>query len=190
MLTSDQTEQAARAQAIKKLQTQFDQIKARIETMYLDKLDGCISQEFFDKQSTARKREQDGLQLKIQNIQKAATAPIDQAIDMVRLTSRASELFLQQPATEQRRFLQVVVENAAWQHGVLRTSLFEPFEILRHSNQESSRKEREYVGSGRNLKNLAPQKGLALRPCWLTVDVFQTLSVARAENVAERNPRR
>jgi hypothetical protein len=65
--------------------------------------------------------------------------------------SRASELFLQQPAAEQRRLLQVVVEKAAWQDGALRTTLFEPFEILRHSNQESYRKEKENGGSGRDL---------------------------------------
>jgi hypothetical protein len=70
---------------------------------------------------------------------------------MLRLTSRASELFLQQSAAEQRRLLQVVVEKAAWQDGELRTSLFEPFEILRHSNQESYRKEKEKAGSGREL---------------------------------------
>jgi hypothetical protein len=69
----------------------------------------------------------DGLLRKIQDIRKAAPAPIDQAIDMLRLTSRASELFLQQPAAEQRRLFQVVVEKAAWQHGTLRTTLFEPF---------------------------------------------------------------
>ena len=67
------------------------------------------------------------------------------------LTSSASELFLQQPAAEQRRLLQVVVEKAAWQEGELRTSLFEPFKILRHSNQESYRKEKEKAGSGREL---------------------------------------
>ncbi len=71
---------------------------------------------------------------------------------MLRLTSRASELFLQQPATEQRRLLQMVVENAAWQDGTLRTTLFEPFEILRHSNQESYRKEKEKGGSGRDME--------------------------------------
>src|SRR6266513_2233383 len=88
---------------------------------------------------------------KVQDIQKAAPAPIDHAIDMLRLTSRASELFLQQPAAEQRRLLQAVVEQAAWQDGALRTTLFEPFEILRHSNQESYRKEKENGGSGRDL---------------------------------------
>jgi site-specific DNA recombinase len=131
--------------------TRYDQIQARIETMYMDKLDGRITQEFFDKNSTTWRGEQDGLQRKIQDIQKATPAPIDQAIDMLRLTSRAAELFLQQPATEQRRLLQMVVEKAAWQDGALRTTLFEPFEILRHSNHESSRKEKENGGSGRDI---------------------------------------
>jgi site-specific DNA recombinase len=136
---------------IKKLQARHEQIQARIETMYLDKLDGRIAQEFFDKHSATWLREQNELLRKIQDIQRATPAPIDQAVDMMRLTSRASELFLQKPAAEQRRLLQVVVEKAAWQHGALRTTLFEPFEILRHSNQESSRNEKEKAGSGRAL---------------------------------------
>ena len=88
---------------------------------------------------------------KIQDIQKATPAPVDQAIDMLRLTSRASEMFLQQSAAEQRRLLQTVVEKATWKDGALQTALFEPFQILRHSNQESYRKEKEKAGSGRDL---------------------------------------
>jgi hypothetical protein len=71
---------------------------------------------------------------------------------MLRLTSRASELFLQQNGGEQRRLLQSVVEKAAWKDGALQTNLFEPFEILRHSNRESYRKEKEKAGSGRDLE--------------------------------------
>ena len=136
---------------VKKLQARHDQIEARVGIMYMDKLDGRITQEFFDKQAATLRREQDGLLRKIQDIQKAAPAPVDQAIDMLRLTSRASELFLQQPASEQRRLLQTVLEKAAWKDGALQTALFEPFEILRHSNQESYRKEKEKAGSGREL---------------------------------------
>ncbi len=156
VLESDRTEHAARAQAIKKLQSRYEQVQARIETMYLDKLDGRITQEFFDKQSDTWRREQDGLLRKIQDVQRAAPAPVDQAIDTLRLTSRASELFTLQPGVEQRRLLQVVVEKSTWQGGELRTTLFEPFEILRHSNQESSRKEKENGGSGRNLEGWLP----------------------------------
>ena len=153
VLESDRTEQAARAQAIKRLQTQHDQIERRIETMYMDKLDARINQEFFDRNSANWRREQEGLLRKIQDIQKATPAPVDQAIDMLRLTSRASELFLQQTAMEQRRLLKTVVEKAAWKDGTLQTALFEPFEILRHSNQESCRKEKEKAGSGCNLED-------------------------------------
>jgi hypothetical protein len=151
VLDSDRTEQAVRADMIKKLQARYHQIEGRIETMYMDKLDSRITQEFFDRQAAKLRMEQDGLLRKIQEVQKATPVPVDQAIDMVRLTSRASELFLQQPAVEQRRLLRSVVEKAAWKDGALQTNLFEPFEILRHSNRESYRKEREKAGSGRDL---------------------------------------
>ena len=98
------------------------------------------------------RREQDGLLRKIQEIRKAEPAPIDEAIDVLRLTSRASELFLQQPAGEQRRLLKTVVERAAWKDGMLQTALFEPFEILRDSNRETLRKENEKAGSGHELE--------------------------------------
>jgi site-specific DNA recombinase len=151
VLESDRTEQAAREQAVKRLKAQHDHLEARIETMYMDKLDGRITQEFFDRNSATWRGEQEALLRKIRNIQTAAPAPIDQAVDMLRLTSRASELFLQQPAAEQRRLLHVVFEKATWQDGALGTTLFEPFEILRHSNQERYTKEKEKAGSGRDL---------------------------------------
>jgi site-specific DNA recombinase len=152
VLTSDRTEHAAREQAIKRLQAQHDSIETRIETMYIDKLDGRITQEFFDQNSAMWRGEQGALLRKIRTIQTAAPAPVDHAIDVLRLTSRASELFLQQPPAEQRRLLRVLIEKAAWQAGALRTTLFEPFENLRHSNQESRRKEKENGGSGRDLQ--------------------------------------
>ncbi len=147
VLESDRTEQAAREQTVKRLQTQHNHIESRIETMDMDKLDGRTTQEFFDRSSTTWRVEQEALLRKIGNIQTAGPAPIDQAVDMLRLTSRASELFLQQSAAEQRRLLRVVFEKAVWQDGALRTTLFEPFEILRHSNRESYRKQKEAGGS-------------------------------------------
>jgi site-specific DNA recombinase len=165
VVTYDQTAQAAGAQTIKKLKAKYDQAKTRIQTMYLDKLDGRITDEFFDTQSATWRLEQDGLLRKIHDIQKATPAPINQAVDMLQLTSRASELFLQQPAAEQRRLLNVVIEKASWKDRALRTTLFEPFEILRHSNRESCRKENENVGSGQDSGIWLPESpgGLGLK---------------------------
>src|SRR5262249_40281033 len=61
VLESDRTEQAARAESVKKLKARHDQIDARIETMYMDKLDGRINQQLYDKQAAKMRGEQDGL---------------------------------------------------------------------------------------------------------------------------------
>ncbi|MBI3679046.1 MAG: hypothetical protein HY235_01350 [Acidobacteria bacterium] len=140
VLDSDRTERASREQAVKRLQARYDQVEARIETMYVDKIEGRITQAFFDKQAEGWRNEQQAVLRKIEEIQKAAPAPVDQAIDTMRLMSQACHLFPQQSAEEQRRLLQTLIEDAHWQDGTLRMTLFEPFQILRHSNQESRRK--------------------------------------------------
>jgi site-specific DNA recombinase len=156
VLESDRTEQAARQRTIKQLQVRHDQIEKRIETMYMDKLDGRISQDLFDRNAAGWRHAQATILGKIRDIQLAAPAPVEQAIDMLRLTSQAAELFLQQSAIEQRRLLLAVIEKAAWQDGTLRTTLFEPFEILRYSNRETYRKENEKAGSRRDLEVWLP----------------------------------
>jgi site-specific DNA recombinase len=152
VLESDRSEQAAHAQTIERLQARYDQVESRIETMYVDKLEGRIGQEFFDKRAGEWRREQEALLRKMHEVQNAAPAPVDQAIDTLRLTSQACQLFLQQSAGAPRSLLQLLIKDAAWRDGMLRTTLFEPFEILRHSNQESSTKERESRGSGQDLQ--------------------------------------
>jgi len=114
LLESDRTERAARRQSIDRLRARHEQIEARIETMYSDKLDGRITQEQFDRRSLECRREQQGILAKTQDIERAAPVPVGQAIDMMALMSRASELFLEQPAAEKRRLLQVVIEKATW----------------------------------------------------------------------------
>ncbi len=47
----------------------------------------------------------------------------------------------------ERRLLQTIVENATWKCGVLQMKLFEPFGILRHSDHESSRNEKDGAAS-------------------------------------------
>ena len=91
---------------------------------------GDLQAQFFDRISSNWRREQEGLLRRIQDIQRATPVPLDQAIDMLRLTSRASKLFTQQPQSQQRRLLQTVVEKAAWKDGTLQTALFEPFRNL------------------------------------------------------------
>lgn len=152
LLDSDRTERTSRELTLKRLQAQHQRLEARMDAMYIDKLDGRLSQESFNRISAVWRSEQQSIMQKIRKIQLGARAPIDEGVDMLRVVSRTSELFLQQPALEQRRFLKVVFEKASWQHGELRTSMFEPFETLRHSNHESRRKYEENQGSACDME--------------------------------------
>jgi hypothetical protein len=151
VLNADMTERAARESTLKGLQARHDRLEARIDTMYADKLDGPISQEYFDRNSAVWRTEQQSLMQKVRGIQMADPIPIDESINMLRLVSQTSELFVQQPSLEQRRFLQLVIERATWIGGELSTTMFEPFEVLRHSNHESRRKYKDDYLAGCDL---------------------------------------
>jgi len=157
VIESDRNEQAARERTVKRLWADHDRLRLRIENMYADKLDGRITGEFFEQCSAAWRAEQEAIIRRINDVRSSAPAPVETAVDALRLTSRACELFEQQTLSEQRRLLQLLIKNASWQQGRLRTTLFEPFEILRHSNLESSRKEKELTGAGRDFEIWLPR---------------------------------
>ena len=68
-------------------------------------------------------------------------------MDPCLLTSKACELFLEQPASEQRKLIALITQDATWQHGELRMTFREAFEQLRVSNRVTSSNQSP-VGSG------------------------------------------
>ena len=59
------------------------------------------------------------------------------------LTSEAADLFERQCASEQRRMVRLVMREAIWQDGELRTSFREPFEKLQLSNSATLTKDED-----------------------------------------------
>jgi hypothetical protein len=86
----------------------MESLNSSDSTTTASRLNRPASQPVISSRAATISWEQDLLLRKIRNIQTAVPAPVDQAVDMLRLTSRASELFLQQPAAEQHRLLHVV----------------------------------------------------------------------------------
>ena len=84
------------------------------------------------------------------------------------VTSKAAELILQQPATEQRRLLHLVLRHANWEGGELRMSLRGPFEQLRVSNLATHTRNGHLWGRQWTFWSLAEEEGFepprAFRP--------------------------
>jgi DNA invertase Pin-like site-specific DNA recombinase len=156
-LQSDLTERAARDRTIKQHQAQFERLEARIETLYMDRLDGRINPAFYDAKAGEFRAQQQAILRKIEQIRSSST-PVEDALNLMQLTSQAATLFRQQNGHEQRRLLRTLVKNAAWQGGELRLEFEEPFEILRGSNRANHTKEMQITGSGRDSEIWLPDQ--------------------------------
>jgi hypothetical protein len=99
--------------------------------MYMDKLDGRITAGFFDQRSAIFRQEQERIVRRINTVQSSATAPLDEAIDALQLTSEASRPFERQKYLGAARILGLLVKKsglAGWkgcrQRGSSRSRFF------------------------------------------------------------------
>lgn len=80
--------------------------------------------------------------------------PLTTALDLARLTSNACNAFREQNEEEQRTLLTTILKAATWKDTSLATTLLEPFELLRRSNQLSTTTHNGNDCGGRDLEVL------------------------------------
>lgn len=117
-------------EAIAKLEAQRAQLQDRLDAMYVDKLDGRISLEYYERISGQWRGEQDALLRAIQSHQGADHDYMEEGIQLLELAQRAHGLFLQQEPREQRRLLNFVLEDCSWKEGTLTPVYRPPFDLL------------------------------------------------------------
>ena len=130
LVASDVSERAAGEQTVRRDQAEVKRLQDRLEVLYDDRLDARIDASTYDKKAGEIRQQQDRLRVRLAEAQSAALPPVSQAVDLIALTAKAADLFLKQPAAEQRKFLRLVLEAASWKGGELRMSFREPFSQL------------------------------------------------------------
>jgi site-specific DNA recombinase len=98
-------------EAVAKLQLEHRRIQARIDAMYMDKLDGRIDNEFFDRKAVEFRSEQGRLMREIDAHQSANEIYTEQGVRILELAQKAPQLFESQPPIEKRKLLDFVVSN-------------------------------------------------------------------------------
>jgi hypothetical protein len=97
--------------AINQHQAQFDNLERRIGILYADRLDGRIAVSMYDSKAGEYRAQQQTILRALAEIRTTAPAPIEDALHLIRLTSRAASLFLEQEGSEQRRLLRTLVKT-------------------------------------------------------------------------------
>ncbi len=134
-------------EAIKRLQAEHRRLGERISTMYIDKLDGKIGGEFFDKMAGQWREEQRRLQHDIDRHEAAEQSYMDDGIRILELARNAQALFERQPAREKRRLLNFVLSNCSWEDGEVVATFRQPFDLLAETAEIA---DRESAGSDHN----------------------------------------
>jgi site-specific DNA recombinase len=138
---SDHSEVAAREQTERRHQAEIERLQRRLDTLYDDRLDGRIDAPTYDLRAAETRQLLDRFRQRLDDLAKTALPPVRQAVDLMALTSRTTELFRRQVGVEQRKLLHLILEGASWQGGELRISLKEPFAQLRLSNRATTCKD-------------------------------------------------
>ena len=129
-------EKAHHENCCRRLQAEHDRLQTRLDRMYLDKLDGVISEEMYVKNSAAWREQQDRILRDIGRHQTANRVYIDDGVQLLELAQKALELYKKQKMSEKRRLINFVVSNSTWKEGNLAVTYREPFNFLVNSGVE------------------------------------------------------
>ena len=113
-----------------RLQAEYKKLQNRIDAIYVDKLDGEISIDFFEKKSQEWRYEQRRIMDSIEQLEDASQSYITEGVQLLELVQKAYDLFIKQSAMEKRRLLNFMVQNSFWDTGSLRVEWKQPFDML------------------------------------------------------------
>lgn len=97
------------------LEKQIKLLQIRIDQAYLDKLDGKISEEFWQGHTREWIQEKERLTAKLLATQQADSYYLENANLILELSKRAAELFKKQNAEQKRRLIDLLVLNCFYQ---------------------------------------------------------------------------
>ncbi len=116
--------------AVARLRREHQRIQDRIDAMYLDKLDGRIDGEFYDRKAAEFRAEQARIMGDIAAHETAMQAYTQEGERLGELAGRAAALFEAKPTAEKRKLLDFVVAGCRWKGGEMEAVYREPFGLL------------------------------------------------------------
>ena len=136
---SDADKRREQEEAIARLRAEYDRLQRRLDTMYVDRLDGRVDAAFFDKMAAEWRAEQLRCQREIDRHQEADKSYMDEGAQILELARNAQQLFERQEPRQKRRLLNFVLSNCTWEDGEVVATFREPFDLLAETTAIAAR---------------------------------------------------
>ena len=161
---SHEAEKQYHDEHIASLQKRYKTLQDRIDTMYIDKLDGRISEDFFDRKSAEWRKEQAEILKDIHKHQNANKSYLDQGVRLLELSQKAVILYEKQNMHEKRRLLDFVCSNSIWKDGRLIPNYRKPFDLLAVTNKKYQKKKTVSASQDGIFRTWLPGQDSNLQP--------------------------
>lgn len=115
---------------LKQYQKEYQKCESRIEKMYEDKLDGSITESFYEKKRKEYRLKQSDLEGRIENLRFTDENYYLTASYVLNLASKAREIFESSELHERRQLLKMVLQNLTLRGKNIEYDWVKPFDVI------------------------------------------------------------
>ncbi len=123
-------DEAIRTQQAERLKQRLSAVRKRLDQVYLDKLDGKISEEFWTRKSAEWMAEEQQILLAMRGLAQAKPERMLDAVRTLELANKAYFLYVKQPPTEKAKILKMVLSNCALDAASVYPTYRKPFDLI------------------------------------------------------------
>lgn len=113
-----------------RLRTRLAQVCRRTEQAYLDKLDGKISEAFWEAKSSEWNQEEQRILMALQALEQQSPARTLESVRILELANKAYFLYLKQPPAEKAKLLRIVLSNCKIDAATVDPTYRKPFDLI------------------------------------------------------------
>jgi site-specific DNA recombinase len=130
LLTDKGRQEQLQRQQRERLDQRLRSVRSRLDQAYLDKLDGKISETFWERKAAEWHAEEQQIQQAIQELGQAKPARILDSLKILELANRAYSLYLKQTPAEKAKLLRIVLSNCSLDAVSAYPTYRKPFDLI------------------------------------------------------------
>ena len=123
-------EQEYHRQTLSRLQVELSKVNSRLDALYMDKLDGKVSEQFWMEKSKQWEADKARILEELNNCRVSDDQAYLQGVKILELAAKAHELYKKQTSDEKNKFLRILLSNCTLENGTVRPVYRKPFDIL------------------------------------------------------------
>ncbi len=130
LLTDNERVEACTKADRNRLENMLFLVRSRLDQAYLDKLDGKISEAFWESKSAEWNEDQRRIQAELEELQLRGENRVQNGLRILELANKAYFLYLRQPPTEKAKLLRIVLSNCKVDAVSVYPTYRNPFDLI------------------------------------------------------------